>query len=54
MAAEVSENIPKWLTRAELVVAEASSLETLKARLDRALNNLLELQMSLLTAGGLD
>jgi len=31
----------------------ASSLETFKARLDRALSNLIELKMSLLTAGGL-
>jgi len=31
---------------------EAPSLETLKARLDRALSNLVSLEMSLLTAGG--
>jgi len=34
-------------------VVEAPSLETFKARLDRALSNLLWLRMSLLTAGGL-
>jgi len=32
---------------------EAPSLETFKARLDRALSNLVQLKMSLLTAGGL-
>jgi len=32
---------------------EALSLETFKARLDGALSNLLQLKMSLLTAGGL-
>jgi len=32
---------------------EASSLETFKARLDAALSNLIELEMSLLTAEGL-
>jgi len=30
------------------------SLETFKARLDGALSNLIQLKMSLLTAGGLD
>jgi len=32
---------------------DAPSLETFKARLDRALSNLVQLKMSLLTAGGL-
>jgi len=35
-------------------VVDAPSLETFKARLDRALSNLMELKMSLLAAGGLD
>jgi len=35
-------------------VVEATSLETFKARLDGALSNLIQLKMSLLTAGGLD
>jgi len=35
-------------------VVDAPSLETFKARLDGALSNLIELKMSLLTAGGLD
>jgi len=34
-------------------VFDALSLETFKARLDRALSNLIQLKMSLLTAGGL-
>jgi len=34
-------------------VVDALSLETLKARLDRALSNLIELKMSLVIAGGL-
>jgi len=34
-------------------VVDAPSLETFKARLDGALTNLVELKMSLLTAGGL-
>jgi len=34
-------------------VVEAPSLETLKAKLDGALSNLVCLKMSLLTAGGL-
>jgi len=34
-------------------VQEAPSLETFKAMLDGALGNLIELKMSLLTAGGL-
>ena len=33
-------------------VVNAPSLETLKARLDRALSTLIQLKMSLLTAGG--
>jgi len=33
---------------------DAPSLETFKARLDRALSNLVWLKMSVLTAGGLD
>jgi len=33
---------------------DATSLESFKIRLDRALSNLMELQMSLLTAEGLD
>jgi len=39
-----------WLPRE---VVEAPSLETFKARLDGALNNLVQVKMSLLTAGGL-
>jgi len=35
-------------------VVDSPSLETLKARLDRALSNLVKLKMSLLIAGGLD
>jgi len=35
-------------------IVEAPSLETFKVRLDRALSNLFELKMSLLTAGGVD
>jgi len=35
-------------------VANAPSLETFKARLDRALSNLIWLKMSLLIAGRLD
>ena len=35
-------------------VVEAPSLETFKTRLDRAVSNLIELAVSLLTAGGLD
>jgi len=34
-------------------VVEAPSLKTFKVRLDRALRNLIQLKMSLLTAGGL-
>jgi len=39
-----------WLPRE---VVEASSLETFKPRVDGALSTLIELKMSLLTAGGL-
>ena len=35
-------------------VADAPSLEAFQVRLDGALSNLIELKMSLLTAGGLD
>jgi len=35
-------------------VVEAPSLEPFNARLDGALSNLIQLKMSLLTAGGLD
>jgi len=35
-------------------VVGAPSLEAFKVRLDRALSNLTQLKMSLLTAGGLD
>ena len=35
-------------------VVDAPSLETFKVRLDGALSNLIELEMSLLVAGGLD
>jgi len=35
-------------------IVEAPSLEIFKARLDRALTNLIQWKMSLLTAGGLD
>ena len=35
-------------------VVDAPSQETFKVRLDGALSNLMELKMSLLTAGGLD
>ena len=34
-------------------VGDGPSLETFKARLDGALSNLIQLKMSLLTAGGL-
>jgi len=39
-----------WLPRE---IVEAPSLETFQVRLDGALNNLIQLKMSLLTAGGL-
>lgn len=35
-------------------VVEATPLETFKAGLDRALNNLIQLRISLLSAGGLE
>ena len=35
-------------------VVDVPSLETFKTRLDGALSNLIELKMSLLTAGGLN
>jgi len=35
-------------------VVDALTLETFRARLDGALNSLMRLRMSLLTAGGLD
>jgi len=35
-------------------VVDAPSLETVKARLDRALSNLIKLKMSVVAAGGLD
>jgi len=40
-------------TRLPREVVDAPSLETLKVRLDGALSNLIELKMSLLTAGAL-
>ncbi|KAK4815159.1 hypothetical protein QYF61_017600 [Mycteria americana] len=40
-----------WLPRE---VGDAPSLETFKARLDRALSNLIEVKVALLIAGGLD
>jgi len=45
--------VVKHWHRLPRAVVEAPSLETLKARLDGALSNLIELKMSLLTAGGL-
>jgi len=36
------------------MVGDAPSLETFKARLDGALSNLIQLKMSLLTAGGME
>jgi len=44
----------KHWTRLPREVVEAPSLETFKARLDRALINLIWLKMSLLIAVGLD
>jgi len=46
--------VVKHWNRLPREVVDAPSLETSKARLDRALSNLIELNMSLLTAGGLD
>jgi len=40
--------------RLPIAVGDAPSLETLKARLDGALSSLIQLEMSLLTAGGVD
>jgi len=45
--------VVKYWTRLPREVVDAPSLETFKARLDRALSNLVWLKMSLLTAGGL-
>jgi len=45
--------VVKHWTRLSREVVEAPSLETFKARLDRALSNLVQLKMSLLTPGGL-
>jgi len=46
--------VVKHWNRLPREVVESPSLETFKARLDRALSNLVWLKMSLLTAGGLD
>jgi len=43
--------VVKHWSRLPREVVEASSLETLKVRLDGALSNLIWLKMSLLTAG---
>jgi len=45
--------VVKHWNRLPREVVEAPSLETLRVRLDGALSNLIQLQMSLLTAGGL-
>jgi len=45
--------VGKHWNRLPREVVEAPSLKTFKARLDRALSNLVELKMSLLTARGL-
>jgi len=45
--------VVKHWNRLPREVLEAPSLETFKVRLDRALNNLIQLKMSLLMAGGL-
>ena len=45
--------VKHWHTLPREVV-NAPSLETFKARLDRALSNLIQSKMSLLIAGGLD
>jgi len=42
----------KHWSRLPREVVDAPSLETLKARLDRALSNLIEWKMSLFIAGG--
>jgi len=46
--------VVKHWNRLPREVVDAPSLETIKARLDGALSNLIPLKMSLLTAGGLD
>jgi len=46
--------VVKHWSRLPREVVEAPSLETLQARLDGALSNLVWLKMSLLTAEGLD
>jgi len=48
----VTTRVVKHWNRLPREVVEAPSLETFMARLDRALSNLVELKMSLLTAGG--
>jgi len=45
--------VVKHWSRLPREVVETPSLETFKARLDGALSNLIQLKMSLLTAGGL-
>jgi len=45
--------VVKHWNRLPSEVVEAPPLETFKARLDRALSNLVWLKMSLLTTGGL-
>jgi len=46
--------VVKHWNRLPTEVVDASSLETFDVRLDGALRNLIELKMSLLTAGGLN
>jgi len=46
--------VVKHRNRLPREVVAAPSLEVFKARLDRALRNVIELKMSLLAAGGLD
>jgi len=45
--------VMKHWSRLPRKVVDAPSLETFKVRLDGALSNLIQLKMSLLTAGGL-
>jgi len=45
--------VVKHWSRLPRQVVESPSLETFKVRLDGALSNLIELKLSLLTAGGL-